>query len=374
MSAPASTIPLTVPAAAPTAPSASSRRAARAAAGQSRTTSSSPASATGPSAGAHAPEGRQTSATDFDAALHALGGAAARVAGTNDTDAPAASSSSESPAASSSSESPARVPAPGQTRSSFRRLATVGSVAGAMGVAALIAISMTLPSQAVASSAGAAAATSLVVGERAKTESAAGGEEQIQAFIAPNDVQNPSLQSAQGFTAMSQADVAAESGIRFSSELYTNDRTAAIQWPYAVGVAMSSPYGPRDGRMHQGIDLIPGEGAPIQAIADGVVRLASESDGGYGVGIYIDHIIDGKPITSHYGHMIYGSMRVKTGDTVKVGDIIGLTGNTGNSYGAHLHFELYVNDATIDPLPWLQANAGRKSLNAEGVGADSDQR
>ncbi|WP_157517883.1 M23 family metallopeptidase [Microbacterium resistens] len=361
-------------AAAPAAPSASSRRAARAAAGQSRMMSSSPASAAGPSTDVHAPEGRPTSAPDFDAALRALGGAAARVAGTNDTDAPAASSSSDAPAASSSSESSIRVPAPGQTRSSFRRLATVGSVAGAMGVAALIAVSMTLPSQAVASSAGAAAATSLVVGERAKTESAAGGEEQIQAFIAPNDVQNPSLQSAQGFTAMSQADVAAESGIRFSSELYTNDRTAAIQWPYAVGVAMSSPYGPRDGRMHQGIDLIPGEGAPIQAIADGVVRLASENDGGYGVGIYIDHIIDGKPITSHYGHMIYGSMRVKTGDTVKVGDIIGLTGNTGNSYGAHLHFELYVNDATIDPLPWLQANAGRKSLNEEGVGADSDQR
>jgi murein DD-endopeptidase MepM/ murein hydrolase activator NlpD len=47
------------------------------------------------------------------------------------------------------------------------------------------------------------------------------------------------------------------------------------------------------------------------------------------------------------------------GQKVKVGDIIGKVGNTGRSYGAHMHFELIVDGSTIDPQPWLYENAGR---------------
>ena len=124
---------------------------------------------------------------------------------------------------------------------------------------------------------------------------------------------------------------------------------------------MSSGFGQRWGRMHEGIDLVPGAGAPIQSIAEGTVRIATESGGAYGVTVYIDHIVDGQVVTSHYSHMQYGSLRVSAGDTVEVGDIIGLVGNTGRSYGAHLHFEIIVNGTKIDPLPWLQENAGRYS-------------
>ncbi|MGG1909489.1 M23 family metallopeptidase [Microbacterium sp. NRRL B-14842] len=49
----------------------------------------------------------------------------------------------------------------------------------------------------------------------------------------------------------------------------------------------------------------------------------------------------------------------------RCGDIVGKTGNTGRSYGAHLHFELIVNGTTIDPMPWLKKNAGRTSLTSE---------
>jgi murein DD-endopeptidase MepM/ murein hydrolase activator NlpD len=97
----------------------------------------------------------------------------------------------------------------------------------------------------------------------------------------------------------------------------------------------------------------------VQSIADGTVRIATESGGNYGVTVYIDHMIDGQLITSHYAHMQYGSLRVVAGQKVKVGDIIGKVGNTGRSYGAHMHFELIVDGSTIDPQPWLYENAGR---------------
>lgn len=243
----------------------------------------------------------------------------------------------------------------------LRKMVTLGASAGVMGIAGLLAVSMTLPAEAVAAAQGASlASTTSLVAQGPSAGSSKTEQGEIQAFVAPTAVQNEALTGAAGFSTISRADLAAEQGIRYSDSLYTNDPNASIQWPFVVGVAMSSPYGPRWGQLHAGIDLVPGEGAPIQAIADGVVRLATESDGGYGVGTYIDHVIDGQVITSHYAHMQYGSQRLQTGDVVKVGDIVGLTGNTGRSYGAHLHFELIVNGSTIDPLPWMMANAGRK--------------
>ncbi|MEE2815713.1 MAG: M23 family metallopeptidase [Actinomycetota bacterium] len=237
------------------------------------------------------------------------------------------------------------------------RFVAAGASLGIMGVAGLIAVSMTLPVSAVAAAQGGASA-SLVAGATAASSDKV-DEGEIQAFVAPADVQGESLARSDSYSTISLAQVAAEEGIKFSESLYTNDPEAAIQWPFKVGVAMSSPYGQRWGRLHAGIDLVPGEGAPIQAIADGTVRIATESGGAYGVTIYIDHVIDGQVVTSHYAHMQHGSMQVKAGDKVKVGDVIGHVGNTGRSYGAHLHFEIIINGSTVDPLPWMQRNAGR---------------
>ncbi|KJQ55127.1 M23 family metallopeptidase [Microbacterium sp. SA39] len=242
---------------------------------------------------------------------------------------------------------------------SMRKVLTVGATVGVMSLAGLLAVSMTLPAEAVAAVQGSPiAATSLVSASAASSEAA---KDEIQAFVAPSGVQNESLARADDFSTVSLVEVAAEQGIRYSSEIYTNDPEAAIQWPYLVGVGMSYGYGMRSGRLHEGIDFVPGNGAPVQAIADGTVRIATEQGGAYGVTVYIDHVIDGSVITSHYSHMQYGSLQVTQGQTVKVGDVIGKTGNTGRSYGAHLHFELIVNGSTIDPLPWLNANAGRYS-------------
>ncbi len=255
-------------------------------------------------------------------------------------------------------EAPAHV-APRRPRS-IRKVVTVGATVGAMSLAGLLAVSMTLPAEAVAGVQGTSVASmSLVSASADEAKGAAAGE--IQAFVAPSGVESESLVRADDFSTVSLAEVAAEQGINYSGEIFTNDPDAAIQWPFLVGVGMSYGYGMRSGRLHEGIDFVPGNGAPIQAIADGTVRIATEQGGAYGVTVYIDHVIDGSVITSHYSHMQYGSLNVKAGDTVKVGTIVGKTGNTGRSYGAHLHFELIVNGTTIDPMPWLKENAGRTS-------------
>ena len=239
-----------------------------------------------------------------------------------------------------------------------RRFIAAGASLGVMGVAGLIAVSMTLPVSAVAATQGGASA-SLVADPTQAPGSSKVADGEIQAYVASADVQDEALVRSDAFSTVSLAQVAAEEGIQFSQSLYTNDPDAAIQWPFKVGVAMSSGYGQRWGRLHAGIDLVPGAGAPIQAIADGTVRLATESGGNYGVTAYVDHVIDGKLVTSHYAHMQYGSLKVKTGQKIKVGDVIGKVGNTGRSYGAHLHFEIIINGTTVDPLPWMKRNAGR---------------
>lgn len=250
---------------------------------------------------------------------------------------------------------------PRRTGASFRRVAAASFSVGAMAIAGLLAVGMTTPAVAVAASS--------TAGDAALKVQVPAGDvvvdtEQIQAYVAPAQVENVEIDRSTGsYETASLRDVAAAEGVTTFSSFFTNDPTAAIQWPFAVGVPMTFGYGMRWGRMHTGIDLTPGNGAEIHAIADGVVRSASDATGGYGVNIYIDHIIDGKVVTSHYAHMQYGSMRVKAGDHVKVGQVIGLVGNTGHSFGAHLHFEILLNGTQlVDPLPWMRANAGRQSL------------
>lgn len=252
----------------------------------------------------------------------------------------------------------------GRRRRPMRKVFALGATVGVMSVAGLLAVGMTLPAEAVAAVNGpqSLAATSLVAASgSAATADKGKDKDEIQAFVTSSDVQNESLARSDSFSTVSLIQVASEEGINYSNEVFTNDPEAAIQWPFKVGVGMSSGYGMRWGRLHEGIDFVPGEGAPIQAVADGVVRIATEQGGAYGVTVYIDHVIDGQVVTSHYSHMQYGSLQVKAGETVKVGDIVGHTGNTGRSYGAHLHFEIIINGSTVDPLPWLRENAGRYS-------------
>ncbi|AGW40485.1 cell wall binding protein [Leifsonia xyli subsp. cynodontis DSM 46306] len=148
------------------------------------------------------------------------------------------------------------------------------------------------------------------------------------------------------------------------ADTFTNDPNGAIQWPFPVGVPISSFFGPRTAPTagassnHLGVDFTPGAGVPIRIIADGVVRDVVTRGDGCGVNVTIDHMIGGKLVSSKYCHMQTGSARVSVGQRVTVGEIVGLVGNTGVSTGAHLHLEIRLNGIdSVDPYAWLKANA-----------------
>ncbi|WP_163618370.1 M23 family metallopeptidase [Microbacterium sp. B35-30] len=242
---------------------------------------------------------------------------------------------------------------PARRGAAFKRATTASFSVGVLGIVGLMAVGMTTPAEAVAAVNGTDASLSVVaVGDNTVPVI---DEAEIQAYVAPGDVENDTLERSGNYTTTTTAQLASEAGIKNFSNLFRNNPNSNIQWPFAVGVTMSYGFGMRSGRMHEGIDFTPGNGAPVQAIADGTVRVASEAGGAYGVHVTIDHIVDGQLISSHYAHMQYGSLQVSPGQRVTVGTVIGHTGNTGRSYGAHTHFELLKNGTTaIDPWPWLQ--------------------
>ncbi|HWH98074.1 MAG TPA: M23 family metallopeptidase [Pseudolysinimonas sp.] len=134
---------------------------------------------------------------------------------------------------------------------------------------------------------------------------------------------------------------------------------ALVQWPLAADTTISSHFGYRScegcSTMHSGIDFTPGAGVAIEAIADGVVVASSVADGSWGVHVTIEHDVDGVIFRSAYAHMQSGSMGLSIGDTVRRGQVIGRVGNTGQSFGAHLHFAIQTADGTfINPLPWMR--------------------
>ena len=125
----------------------------------------------------------------------------------------------------------------------------------------------------------------------------------------------------------------------------TSPSAAGLIWPAAGPV--TSPFGMRWGRMHDGIDIGAPMGAPIHAAASGQVIYAAWMSG-YGNLTVIDH---GGGLATAYGHQ--SRLEVSVGDQVTQGQQIGLIGSTGHSTGPHLHFEVRVNGVPVDPLGYL---------------------
>jgi murein DD-endopeptidase MepM/ murein hydrolase activator NlpD len=111
----------------------------------------------------------------------------------------------------------------------------------------------------------------------------------------------------------------------------------------------TSPFGSRWGRLHAGVDLGRTEGTPYYAAHGGVVT-KSAWFGGYGYCIIVDH---GNGVETIYGHS--SKLIAREGQRVETGDVLGLVGNTGHSFGAHLHFEVHINGQPTDPVPYLRA-------------------
>lgn len=107
---------------------------------------------------------------------------------------------------------------------------------------------------------------------------------------------------------------------------------------------VTSRYGFRSGRYHNGIDLDLEVGDTIRAAWSGKVRYAKWNEGGFGNLVVIRH---DNGLETFYAHQ--SKLLVAPDQVVKAGDVIGLGGNTGHSFGAHLHFEIRFYDAPMNP-------------------------
>ena len=116
-----------------------------------------------------------------------------------------------------------------------------------------------------------------------------------------------------------------------------------FSWPTPVTARPTSHFGPRRRRFHYGLDLAQPTGEPIYAAFDGVVRI-SKRNRSYGNLVIIHHA---NGLETYYAHM--SKREVSVGDHVKSGDLIGLCGNTGRSFGSHLHFEIRYMGNAINP-------------------------
>ena len=120
-----------------------------------------------------------------------------------------------------------------------------------------------------------------------------------------------------------------------------------LAWPLSSN-KITSPYGTRSRGFHSGIDLAAKTGTSVYAVAGGTVELASWYYG-YGNCIVINH---GNGVKTRYAHL--SAYKVSVGATVSRGQLIALSGNTGNSTGPHLHFEVIVNGVTKNPVNYLK--------------------
>lgn len=126
------------------------------------------------------------------------------------------------------------------------------------------------------------------------------------------------------------------------------------QWP--VSGPVSSPYGMRmdgvTGDLHRGVDIAAPHGTPVRPVLSGRVRFAGTMSG-YGQVIWIDHRDD---VITVYAHL--SEISVRAGQEVSKGTVIGLTGQSGNARGPHLHLEIWRWGREVDPVAMLGRPGG----------------
>jgi murein DD-endopeptidase MepM/ murein hydrolase activator NlpD len=151
-------------------------------------------------------------------------------------------------------------------------------------------------------------------------------------------------QSSQLTAQIQAAQVAPE---RSTAAVIADPTPSASGFVWPVSGSVTSTFGMRWGRMHEGIDIAAPSGTPIVAAAAGTV-ISAGSMGGYGNLVVIDH---GGGLATAYAHM--SGFAVGGGQGVAQGQVIGYVGCTGTCYGPHVHFEVRLNGAAVDPLGYL---------------------
>ena len=205
---------------------------------------------------------------------------------------------------------------------------------------------------------------------RAKAESA------FNAAQSAADAAAAALEEQQSHNATLQAQLATlienqnhteaeyQAGVRAGGSLGSDLPAGSISaqgWAKPSAGYISSPFGYRTHpiygtvRLHAGVDLAPGCGAPIYAAYPGTVVYAGPN-GTFGNYVKIDH---GGGVTTGYAHIVNGGIGVSLGQAVSAGTRIASVGSTGGSTGCHLHFEVRINGVATDPVPFMAARGIR---------------
>jgi len=200
------------------------------------------------------------------------------------------------------------------------------------------------------------------------TDSQAGYYKSLDAFYALRTT--ASNGTARTLPALAFSSASARTGFRLGlgSGFDSLDADAPSMWP--IMGPITSGFGQREdpvlgngeGEFHTGVDISAPNGVPIRATADGVVKLA-EMQNGYGREVILDH---GHGIETCYGHM--SGFAVVAGQTVIRGQVIGYVGHSGRTTGSHLHYEVRIHNAPVNPHKYLRTTMADLGI-AGGTGS-----
>lgn len=199
--------------------------------------------------------------------------------------------------------------------------------------------------------------SSLYVGTSRTITDGVEGEQVVTELITYVDGVRTSVKEISRVTTKEKVDKKVEVGTKSrygygysSSGIGSTTRYGRFIWPCVGASVISSPYGWRSRGYHTGVDLCrPGGtyGATIVAADSGTVT-SSGWNGSYGYCVTIDH---GGGVSTLYAHC--SELRVSSGQYVSAGQVIALAGSTGNSTGAHCHFEVRINGSAVNPMPYI---------------------
>ena len=185
----------------------------------------------------------------------------------------------------------------------------------------------------------------LVADQNALASARAGKNQVLTSVRSQEATDRKHVENLQAESAQLTARIQAAQSRSSSAQSSRPPSSAGFIWP--TSGTLTSGFGWRWGRMHEGIDIAAPTGTPISAAASGTVIYAGWM-GGYGNLVVIDH---GNGLATAYGHQ--SSIAVGSGTYVSQGQTIGYVGSTGHSTGPHVHFEVRVNGSPVDPLGYL---------------------
>ncbi|MBO5064769.1 MAG: peptidoglycan DD-metalloendopeptidase family protein [Clostridia bacterium] len=179
--------------------------------------------------------------------------------------------------------------------------------------------------------------------------------DKVQAIVNGLDTRSAEYQAA--IDKREEAILELENKLSDRNVYYGSGNAGDMCWPLPYDdVYVSSRFKIRWGRQHNGIDTCRWSGthgADVVSVKDGTIEVACWGwGGGYGNYVVVNH---GDGVLTYYAHL--SNITVSVGQSVKQGQVIGQAGNTGYSFGAHLHFGLMINGSWVNPLNYLDGGS-----------------